>query len=79
MDGLTRTEAMDWLKATETATLVLERISEVTPPARQLQQSSQYSSFEGVCHYYIIKTLKRFFSTPQYYFNSTLIIISIII
>lgn len=58
MEGLTRAEAMDWLKASETATLVLERISEA--PAQQLQQSSQFSSFEGVCD----KVFFFFFNFP---------------
>lgn len=54
MNGLSRVEAMDWLKATETATLILERITE-TPIHTQLLQTSQYSSFEGVNMMFEIK------------------------
>lgn len=47
MDGLSRQDAVEWLKSLEMmATFILERITEA-PPQPQLP-SSQYSSFDGV-------------------------------
>jgi len=45
MDGLSRTDAIDWFKACDTATLVLERIAEV--PSNQLRTPGA----EGVCEF----------------------------
>ena len=50
MDGLSRQDAVEWLKSLEMmATFILERITEA-PPQPQLP-SSQYSSFDGVSLY----------------------------
>lgn len=46
MDGLACSDAVEWLKSCEVATLVLERFSH-SPQKIQPQQSSQYSSFDG--------------------------------
>ena len=62
MEGLSRGDAMEWLKACDTATLVLERIDEVPhnqPPSLQPGSQSQLSSFDGVRKFFLF--LKRFF------------------
>ena len=55
MDGLSRTDAIEWFKVCDKATLVLERFVEAptttTSNQQQMQQptsQSQLSSFEGV-------------------------------
>ena len=55
MEGLSRTDAIEWFKVCDKATLVLERFVEAPTPSTNPQQQmtqpasqSQLSSFEGV-------------------------------